>query len=129
MSKQMGGFAGKSLTPDSPWGMVKLFLCLLPPAMIANKFLQGNVWGIPNREHGITPINEVIGKSSEDFVDVYLQNSLDTSGFVGDGEDDRPLRPAGEHNNHTINNLVTAGGSSGKSKGKGGFMAKYFGAN
>lgn len=92
MSKMMGGFAGKPLTPESGWGMVKLFIGMLPACMIANKFLQGNIWGIPNRESGIIPIREVTGNTAERYVDVYIHNSLDTSGFVGAEADEAKER-------------------------------------
>lgn len=88
----MGGFAGKPLTPESGWGMVKLVLAMLPACMIANKFLQGNVWGIPNKENGIVPIREVTGNTAERFVDQYIHNTLDTSGFVGAETDEARQR-------------------------------------
>ena len=90
MSKPIGGFSGKALTPDNPWSLVKLFLAMLPAAMFANKMLQGNIWGIPNKEHGITPITEVMKPPIDKYVDGYIEHSIDTSGFVGDNGEDTP---------------------------------------
>ena len=123
----MGGFAGKPLTPESPWGLFKLFMGILPAAMIANKFLQGNIWGIPNRDHGIVPIAEILGKPAEEVVEGYMSSNLDTSGFVGDEDDHRSLkaarpRPTGGNIGHTSSSSVGKGGSGG------GWMSGYFGS-
>ena len=84
MSRHSGGFAGKPLLPDTLWGFVKNLMVFIPAAMVGNKCLQGNIWGIPNKKEGIMPLRDTFGSASDRFVDKYLEKTLDTSGFVGD---------------------------------------------
>jgi hypothetical protein len=90
MSKMMGGFAGKPMLPESPWEIVKFCACMLPFVMFTNKLLQGNIWGIRNEREGIVPWRQVLRSPTDTFVDGFVQDSLDKSGFVGDPDEPPP---------------------------------------
>lgn len=80
-----GGFAGKQFNAkDSTRSAMRIFCVMIPSAMFFNKVFQGNIWGVPNREEGIVPIQTLLGKPTDKFIDTYIRSSLDTGGFVGD---------------------------------------------